>query len=120
MPLLLDVLQVVARRPVCRIFLTHVAKPAGKFGESLAIGALAEPMNLQVIGFEENGAGEEGDYRVGIEQGGFSKKKEDYQLGAAGGAAWCNELSFVQSPVRQKAKKGRRSATGGNDRTLVP
>src|SRR6266550_2336853 len=86
--LLLDVLQIVARRPVRRVFLTHVTEPAGKFGESLAIGALAEPMDLQMIGFEENRTGEEGDYGIGIEQDGFSKKKEDYQLGAEGGAAW--------------------------------
>ena len=75
MTLLLDVLQIIARDPICRIFLAHVTKTAGKFGESLTISAFAEPADLQVIGFEKNRTGKEGYDRFGIEQGGFSARK---------------------------------------------
>jgi hypothetical protein len=54
--LLLDVLEVIARRPARRIFLAHVTKPAGKFRETLAIGAFAKPLHGKVFGLREYGA----------------------------------------------------------------
>ena len=69
MPLLLDVLQIVPRGATGRIFLAHVTEAAGKFGETLAIGTLAEPADLQMIGLDENRASEESYYRFGIVQG---------------------------------------------------
>jgi hypothetical protein len=44
--LLLDVLQILAGLAAGRILLTHVTETAGKFGESLAVGALSQPADL--------------------------------------------------------------------------
>src|SRR3954469_8714668 len=53
MSLLLDVLEVFARRPARRIALTHVAQAAGELRQPLAIRMLAEPFHGQVRGLEE-------------------------------------------------------------------
>jgi len=53
-PLLLDVLQILTRGAIGRILLAHVAKPAGELGQALAIGALAQPVNLEMIRFQED------------------------------------------------------------------
>ena len=45
--LLLDVLEVLARLALRRIVLAHVAETPGKLGESLAVGALADPAHRQ-------------------------------------------------------------------------
>ena len=48
-PLLLDVLEVFARRALRRIVLAHVAQPAGEFREPLAVGAVADPGHRQDV-----------------------------------------------------------------------
>jgi len=68
MSLLLDVLEVLARRAIGRVLLAHVAETAGKLREPLAIGALSEPADVQVIGLEKDWAGEEGYYGLCIVQ----------------------------------------------------
>ena len=62
MSLLLDVLEVLARRPVGRILLAHIAETACKLGQPLALGALSEPADVQVVGLEKDRASEEGYY----------------------------------------------------------
>ena len=57
--LLLDVLEVLAGHATGRILLAHVAQSAGELGELLSIGALAEPVHLEVIGLNEGWAREE-------------------------------------------------------------
>ena len=66
--LLLDILEVLARCAVGRVLLAHVAETAGKLREPLAIGALSEPADIQVIGLEKDWAGEEGYYRLCVIQ----------------------------------------------------
>ena len=61
--LLLDVLQVLARRPARRILLAHVAEPAGELRQPLAVGALSQPVHGQVLGLRERRAREESDAR---------------------------------------------------------
>ncbi len=61
--LLLDVLEVFGRRPVCRVVLAHVADPAGELGEALSGGGAALPLHPQVLGLEELGPGDQGDAR---------------------------------------------------------
>ena len=68
MPLLLDVLQIVPRGATGRIFLAHITEAAGKFGETLAIGALAEPADLQMVRLDERRTREKSDYWFGIVQ----------------------------------------------------
>jgi hypothetical protein len=58
--LLLDVLQIIARRAAGGILLAHVAETTGELGQPLAVGALSEPVDPEVIGFEERRAGEKG------------------------------------------------------------
>ena len=41
----LDVLEVLLRRSPRRVSLTHVAKPAGEFRETLATARVAEPLD---------------------------------------------------------------------------
>jgi hypothetical protein len=81
MPLLLDVLQIIARGAIGGIFLAHVAKAAGEFGEPLAIGAFSEPTDFEVIGLEESRTREEGDYGFGIVQVGYSGRKLNASAG---------------------------------------
>jgi hypothetical protein len=57
--LLLDVLEVFARSAAGRIFLAHIAQPAGKFGEPFTIAAVAEPVDRQMSGLAENRARED-------------------------------------------------------------
>src|SRR5437868_3072701 len=73
--LLLDVLEVLTRGAVGWIFLAHVAKPAGKLGQTLAIGALAKPANLQMLGLQENRAREQGYDWFSVKHGSLGKKK---------------------------------------------
>src|SRR2546423_12573214 len=47
--LLLDVLEILAGRAVGRILLTHVAQTSGELCESLTVGALAKPRNLELL-----------------------------------------------------------------------
>ena len=47
--LLLDVLQVLARLSLGRIVLAHVTETAGELGELFAAGALADPIDRQVL-----------------------------------------------------------------------
>src|SRR5205814_2421906 len=68
--LLLDVLQILACRAVRRILLAHVAETTGEFGELLAVGALSEPADLEMIGLDEGWPREESDYGLCIVQGG--------------------------------------------------
>src|SRR5260221_11607579 len=66
-PLLLDVLQVFARRPPRGIVLAHVAEPPRELRQPLAAAAVALPLDRQVLGFGEIGAREHGDLRLEIE-----------------------------------------------------
>ena len=68
MSLLLDVLQVIAGLAVGRVLLAHVAETAGVLRESLSIGALSEPADLQMIRLQKDWAGEEGYYWLGVVQ----------------------------------------------------
>src|SRR5687767_967882 len=72
MALLLDVLEIVPRCALGGILLTHVAETSRKFGESLAIGALSEPVDLEVIGLREGWTREETDAGLGVDQNGRS------------------------------------------------
>ncbi|MDB4871739.1 MAG: hypothetical protein JWL97_2743, partial [Gemmatimonadales bacterium] len=57
-PLLLDVLEVLAGRAARGILLTHVAETAGELGEPLAIGALTQPIDAKMVGLDEGRARE--------------------------------------------------------------
>jgi len=54
MSLLLDVLEVFAGFAIRRVLLTHVAETAGVLRESLSIGALSEPADLQMIRLQKD------------------------------------------------------------------
>jgi hypothetical protein len=68
MALLLDVLEVFAGFTVGRVLLAHVAETAGILRESLPIGALSEPADLQMIRLQKDGTREEGYYWLCIVQ----------------------------------------------------
>ena len=68
MALLLDVLEVLARGAARRIFLAHIAKPPRELGELLTIGALAKPVDAEMLGLDERRTGEECEARLGIVQ----------------------------------------------------
>ena len=70
--LLLDVLQVFARRPVRRVLLTHIAESAGKLRESLAIGALAKPFHGEMRRLSEGRTCQNGDSRLSKNHGKIS------------------------------------------------
>jgi hypothetical protein len=55
MALLQDVAQVFRRAPAGRIVLAHIAEPAGKLGEPLAIGRVALPLDRKMGGLDELG-----------------------------------------------------------------
>jgi hypothetical protein len=74
MSLLLDVLEVFAGFAVGRVLLAHVAETAGVLRESLPIGALSEPSDLQMIRLQKDGTREEGYYWLCIVQEIFTKK----------------------------------------------
>ena len=66
--LLLDVLEILARHAVGRVLLAHVAETSGKLGEPLAIGALAEPTDLEMIRLKENRARDQSYYGLCVVQ----------------------------------------------------
>ena len=66
-PLLLDVLQVVAGGPVGRIVLAHVAQPPGELCEPLTVRAVAYPRHAEVIRGGEGGTSEHGDAGLVVE-----------------------------------------------------
>jgi hypothetical protein len=66
--LLLDVLQIIPRRPAGGILLAHVTQTAGKLRQPLAVGALAKPFDPEVIGLEESRTGEKSEARLCIDQ----------------------------------------------------
>ena len=67
--LLENVGQVFGRGPIRRIALAHVAEAPRELGETLTIGALAQPMNRQVFRFGELRSGENADLRFGEKHG---------------------------------------------------
>jgi hypothetical protein len=69
-PLLLDVLEIVPSSTAGRILLTHVAEPPSEFGETLAIGAVTEPVNLEMIGLQEGWTRQQRDAGFGVDQEG--------------------------------------------------
>jgi hypothetical protein len=90
MSLLLDVLEVFAGFTVGRVLLAHVAETAGKLCEPLAIGALSEPTDSQMIRLQKDWTREKGYYRLCIVQSIFRESEtatEDYLPGAFSGAA---------------------------------
>src|SRR5256886_12496268 len=95
MALLLDVLEVVGRRPVSRVVLAHVADPAGELGEALSGGGATLPLHPKVLGFEELGPGDERDAR-GAED--FHKSE---LLGVRGLGAWGCQGQLWWRPARR-------------------
>src|SRR2546430_14555568 len=63
MSLLLDVLEVLGRRPVRRVVLAHVADAPRELGEPLAGRSIPLPLHPQVRRLDEPRAGDEGDAR---------------------------------------------------------
>jgi len=57
--LLLDVLEVLPGRAARRILLAHVAETPSELGELLTVGALAEPVDAEMIGLDEGRTREE-------------------------------------------------------------
>ena len=68
MSLLLDVLEVFAGFTIRRVLLAHVAETAGVLRESLSIGALSEPADLEMIRLQKDGSREEGYYWLCVVQ----------------------------------------------------
>src|SRR5688500_864977 len=68
MALLLDVLEVVPGRALGGILLTHVAETARELGQPLAIGALAKPVDLEMIRLEESRTRQQSDAGLGVNQ----------------------------------------------------
>ena len=98
MSLLLDVLQILARRPVRWILLAHITKAARELGELLAVGALSKPADLQMIRFDKGRAGEESDDWFSIEQGGFLERKEK----TASCGLWAEQLGAASFLARRR------------------
>src|ERR1051325_2081189 len=67
MTLLLDIVEIIARRPLRRVVLAHVADPTREFGEALSISALADPVHRQMLGRRERRSREEGDRGLVVE-----------------------------------------------------
>ena len=99
-PLLLDVLEILARHAVGRVLLAHVAETTGEFGEPLTIGALAEPPDPEMIRFQEDRTGNESYYRLCVVQRFIGVKgttTEDYRPRAMGGSAFWLRASLLRS-----------------------
>ena len=79
MTLLLDVLQIFARRPVGRILLTHVAESPGELGKSLAVGALAEPFHGKMRRFSEGRTRQNSDSRLCKNHGRYFVKRKSVE-----------------------------------------
>ena len=75
--LFLDILEVIARLAVGGVLLAHVAETARIFGEPLAIGALSEPTDSQMIRLQKDWTREKGYYRLSIVQELFSAEGND-------------------------------------------
>src|SRR5213083_679054 len=105
MALLLDILEVVGRRPVGRVVLAHVADPAGELGEALSGGGATLPLHPEVLGFQELRPGDERDAR-GAED--FHKSEV---LGVRGLGAWGCQ---VQLWCRPAGRPLHLSQPGGN------
>src|SRR5215467_13807955 len=67
MPLLLDVLEVLAGRTLGRIVLAHVTQTPGEFGESLAVGAVAHPRHREMLRAGKAWTRDEREDRLGVE-----------------------------------------------------
>jgi hypothetical protein len=61
MSLLLDILEILARRPARGILLAHVTEPAGELSEALTIRAFTEPVDGEMRRLDENRARKHGD-----------------------------------------------------------
>ena len=99
MPLLLDVLEVLARLALRRIVLAHVAEPAGELGEPLAVGAVADPVHRQMLRAGEARAREQRQNGLGVEAS---------RMGDA--AAECRRGTTARG---REARKSTRSSRGG-------
>jgi hypothetical protein len=66
--LLLDVLEVLACRSARRIPLTHIAEATRELGQLLAVSAFAEPVDSQVVRFDEGRAREESEAWLRVNQ----------------------------------------------------
>src|ERR1700681_4738837 len=107
MCLLLDILEVFAGFAVGRVLLAHVAETAGGLRETLPIGALAEPADLQMIRLQKDGAREECYYWLGVVQEILREKEtatEDYLPGADSGTAIGCGLPSNQSARARKLR----------------
>src|SRR5262245_27339369 len=68
--LLLDVLEVLASLALGGIVLAHVTQPAGEFGQSLAVGALADPGDREMLGSNERRPSQQADDGLVVKAGG--------------------------------------------------
>src|SRR5918999_25647 len=66
-PLSLDVLEVIARRALRRVRLAHVAESPRELRQPLAVGAVAEPVDRQMVRRGERGPREEGNLGLVVE-----------------------------------------------------
>jgi len=113
-PLLLDVLQIVARRAARRIVLAHVAEPARELRQSLAVGALADPVHVQVVRRGEHGAREDGDLRLVVETRGGGGSGCGHVTGVR---RWEGMMAKARRRQRGRRARPRRAAPGASART---
>src|SRR5215467_7655288 len=97
MPLLLDVLEVLAGRTLGRIVLAHVTQTPGEFGESLAVGAVAHPRHREMLRAGKAWTRDEREDRLGVEvhQGRGKREEGSGKRGDAGCGK--REINFVTS-----------------------
>src|SRR2546427_2296570 len=104
-PLPLDVLQVLARRALGRVVLAHVAEAARVLGQPLAGGRLPSPLDAEVLGLEELGAGEQGD----------AGRSEDFHRRAGGRGEGVAPPSFGGGPAAGGPVSRRRGAVASGN-----
>jgi len=105
--LLLDVLEIIPRRAARGILLAHVAETAGEFGELFTIGALAQPIDAEMIGLQKDWAREESQDGRCIVQRLFGEEEtvtEDYLLRAVGGPAGGCGLALLRTELQRAAE----------------
>src|SRR3954469_18177186 len=66
--LLLDVLEIFSRCSARRVFLAHVAEASRALSELLAIGAVAKPVDAEMLGLDERWASEKTEAGLGVDQ----------------------------------------------------
>ena len=87
---------------VRRIVLAHVAEPARELGQSLAVGALADPVHGQMLRRRERGTREDGDLRLEVVARGGGGCGSGHVGAACGGMA---AKVRRRSPVRRASRR---------------